>query len=88
MNEFKLFLDSKKFPDLGDTPIGLEEMTFFLKRDLHPIDNPAPNRFAIADHLFYPPRMYSPLEYFIIPFAISEHNYHREPNSSYYVVYD
>jgi AcrR family transcriptional regulator len=36
LNEFKLFLDSKKFPDLGDTPIGLEEMTIFLKRDLHP----------------------------------------------------
>ena len=51
LNEFKLFLDSKKFPDLGDTPIGLEEMTVFLKRDLHP-NVPASEYFWVNNVLF------------------------------------
>ncbi len=36
LNEFKLFLDAKHFPDLGETPMGLNEITIFLKRDLNP----------------------------------------------------
>lgn len=36
LNEFKLFLDAKNFPDLGDSPIGLVEITPFLKRELNP----------------------------------------------------
>jgi len=51
LNEFKLFLDSKKFPDLGDTPIGLEEMTVFLKRDLHP-NVPESEYFWVNNVLF------------------------------------
>ena len=51
LNEFKLFLDSKKFPDLGDTPIGLEEMTVFLKRDLHP-NVPKSEYFWVNNVLF------------------------------------
>ena len=51
LNEFKLFLDSKKFPDLGDTPIGLEEVTIFLKRDLHP-NVPESEYFWVNNVLF------------------------------------
>lgn len=36
LNDFKLFLDAKNFPDLGPEPVGLTEMTFFLKKELHP----------------------------------------------------
>lgn len=37
LNEFKLFLDAKNFPgDLGDSPMGMNELTYFLKKDLDP----------------------------------------------------
>ncbi len=35
LNDFKLFLDSKNLPDLGETPMGLEELTVFLKKELN-----------------------------------------------------
>jgi AcrR family transcriptional regulator len=36
LNEFKLFLDAKSIPgDLGDTPMGYNELNGFLKKELH-----------------------------------------------------
>lgn len=36
LNEFKLFLDAKSIPgDLGDTPMGYNEMNSFLKKELN-----------------------------------------------------